>query len=368
MPRKKHFVLIVDDETDLAFSLAEGLSLLNENIDTKAVQDGNQALEFLANNKIDLMITDIMMPGISGIDLLIKARQEYPKLKVIIITAYGSKELFQQAIKGGAIYYLEKPFDLDYLNNLILKNLEIKTGFSGKIKQVSITEIIQMLGLSGKKVGLSITKAKYEGIIYFDMGKIIHAETGTTEGMPAFNLLMSSKNGQFTPLPDVDCSKITINERWEKLLLGMLDEIDFEAISPLEGTLYSVTPSLDVISDTTISSKTIDIDPTKITTILDKLLEIPDVVTSAFMDENQQLIGSTDFEKIQLKYLYFAYFAVIVQAQTTQLGNLNSFLMKQSDGQHKIIICTNKGLFLIGLKSLSSFDGILDKIYAIMQA
>jgi CheY-like chemotaxis protein len=221
LSKDRPIVLIVDDEADLARSLAEGLQLLNNDIDTHAVHDGQQALAYLETNAVEIVVSDILMPGISGIELLLTIRNLYPQIKVIIITAYGSKELFQQSIKGGAIYYLEKPFDLDYLNKFIIKNLATKSKFSGKLVQINIVEIVQMLGLSGKKVGLKISKAKHNGTIYFEGGKILHAETENLDGIDAFKVLMSLNKGQFTPIPDLSTPTKTINIRWEKLILDI---------------------------------------------------------------------------------------------------------------------------------------------------
>ena len=74
-----------------------------------------QALEELKKNDFDLVVTDFMMPDMDGLELLAHIRQEYPKMKVIMITAHGSVQHAVRTMKSGAIDYIPKPFSLEVL-------------------------------------------------------------------------------------------------------------------------------------------------------------------------------------------------------------------------------------------------------------
>lgn len=116
-------LLIVDDEETLTFSLYQ--TFINAPIDCEVVTaaSGEEALERFEKNPFDLVITDLAMPGMSGLDLLKNIKSQKADTQVVIITAYGSEEREESAYNLGADQYLEKPFDIREIKNLVLKML-----------------------------------------------------------------------------------------------------------------------------------------------------------------------------------------------------------------------------------------------------
>jgi len=117
-------ILIVDDEETLTFSLYQSFQLWNQHYDVVTAASGDEAIKKLMVSEFDLVITDISMPGMSGIELLSQIRAHYPKTEVIIMTAYGSEEKREEAIRNGARYYLEKPFEIKELKELVMEILK----------------------------------------------------------------------------------------------------------------------------------------------------------------------------------------------------------------------------------------------------
>jgi YesN/AraC family two-component response regulator len=117
-------LLIVDDEETLTYSLYQ--TFINAPVDCEVVTaaSGEEALKRFAEKSFDLVITDLEMPGIKGLELLSRVKSQKTNTQVIIITAYGSDEKEEQAYELGADYYLEKPFDIWEIKNLVLKMLE----------------------------------------------------------------------------------------------------------------------------------------------------------------------------------------------------------------------------------------------------
>jgi DNA-binding NtrC family response regulator len=115
--RRKHSILIVEDEKNTR----EGLlwSLEGEKYDVAAAANAEEALELIRSREIDLIITDLRMPGMDGMKLLDIAREEYPSIEVIILTGHGTVEGAVEAIKKGAFDYLLKPVNLDELHLLV---------------------------------------------------------------------------------------------------------------------------------------------------------------------------------------------------------------------------------------------------------
>ncbi|MBC2713942.1 MAG: universal stress protein [Desulfobacteraceae bacterium] len=117
--RKKYKILVVDDELSLRDSLKEWLE--EEGFTTGMAESGQQALDMLAKEDYHLMLTDIKMPGMDGVELLDRAKKEHPDLGVVMMTAYATIDTAVDAMKIGAHDYLIKPFDPELLIPKILK-------------------------------------------------------------------------------------------------------------------------------------------------------------------------------------------------------------------------------------------------------
>jgi DNA-binding NtrC family response regulator len=99
-------VLIVDDEETLTWSMAKSLSKDKDKYEVIVANNGKEALNLLKTNRIDLVISDIRMPDINGLDLLVKIKKEFPETKVIIMTAYGSSDVQKEANRRGSLFYV----------------------------------------------------------------------------------------------------------------------------------------------------------------------------------------------------------------------------------------------------------------------
>ncbi|MBZ4420847.1 sigma-54 dependent transcriptional regulator [Myxococcus sp. RHSTA-1-4] len=100
-------ILVVDDEEGVRSFLAEALECEGHSVTTAA--DGDEAARLLAKQGVDLLLTDLKMPGLDGLSLLRKVREEQPDVEVIVLTAVGSVESAVAAMKAGAFEYLTKP-------------------------------------------------------------------------------------------------------------------------------------------------------------------------------------------------------------------------------------------------------------------
>ncbi len=106
-------ILLVDDEPHILSILAETLTVSGFQVSTR--DSGSAALVHLANHQPDLMVTDLRMPGMSGLELIEKARKFIPDTQVVILTGYGDMKSAVDAIRLGAFDYLTKPVDTERL-------------------------------------------------------------------------------------------------------------------------------------------------------------------------------------------------------------------------------------------------------------
>jgi two-component system response regulator (stage 0 sporulation protein F) len=142
--RETHTILIVDDEERLRKALARSFS--EEDYRTLSAATGEGAIDLLKNRKVDLVITDLVMPGMDGMTLVRNIRDAAPEIKMIIITAYGSAESMQEAKELGVAHYLAKPFDLSDLKSKVKELLlvggtrasPVPTGSAGRSALCSV--------------------------------------------------------------------------------------------------------------------------------------------------------------------------------------------------------------------------------------
>lgn len=117
MRRKRH-LLIVDDEGNIRKILKAAFERSNYKV--TAVESGDEALQAIASDPtIDLVLTDVLMPGITGVELLAHVRSRREDLPVLIMTAYGTIPQAVEAMRLGAVDYITKPFDLEVLKRTV---------------------------------------------------------------------------------------------------------------------------------------------------------------------------------------------------------------------------------------------------------
>jgi len=119
-------VLMVDDEEDFVKTLAERMKM--RDLDSDVALDGEQALQIVKDQVPDVMVLDLKMPGIDGMEVLRRVRKAYPQVQVIILTGHGSEKDEAEARRLGAFAYLQKPVDIEKLiqtlKNAYKKKLE----------------------------------------------------------------------------------------------------------------------------------------------------------------------------------------------------------------------------------------------------
>jgi CheY-like chemotaxis protein len=232
-------VLVVDDEETLTWSMTKTLAKDTGQYEIIIANTGTDALNILEKGPIDVVVTDIRMPDINGLDLLSRIREKYPSTKVIIMTAYGSPEVQKEATRRGSYFYLEKPFEISDVRTLILKALEEKRGgFVGQVVDLQLVDIIQMACLGRFTMSLTVTKGDERGLIYFKNGEIAHAEVGDIEGKEALYTILDWNEGRFNSQMGIVPPKETITDRWEHLLLdGMRRQDDAMAAEERDSTV-----------------------------------------------------------------------------------------------------------------------------------
>jgi CheY-like chemotaxis protein len=119
-------VLIVEDEKTVQLTLLDGLRKYEKEFRVLTAENGIIAKQVLDKLPVDLIVTDLKMPGMDGFELLSLIRKDHPYIPVIVMTAFGNPELEKWLESVGIFAYLEKPVDFTELTNKILSALALK--------------------------------------------------------------------------------------------------------------------------------------------------------------------------------------------------------------------------------------------------
>lgn len=202
-------ILIVDDE----LSMREFLSILleREGYDVSVADSGEAALCLMKSALFDLVLSDVSMPGLSGIDLLMKIKEISPDTVVLMLTAFSTAEQAVEAIKLGAYDYICKPFKNDEIKRLIINALEkqgIKPGNAVQKKDISERE--SFCGIIGKSDKMLELFDMIQKVAASQSSVMILGESGTGKELAARAIHTCSPR-KSKPFVAVNCGAIPEN-------------------------------------------------------------------------------------------------------------------------------------------------------------
>lgn len=202
-------ILITDDEVTIVKSLVK--FLIKEGYDVDSAADGGEAVEKLKEKNFDLLITDMKMPNMDGIELIRQARSIYPQITCIVMTGYGSIQSAVEAIKAGAFHYVTKPFELDDISLLVQKALE-NTRLSEENRQLQkqIKKRYGFENIIGASDELKEVLKLIEQVADTDSTVLVLGESGTGKELIAKAIHYNSPRTKKTLVP-VNCGAIPEN-------------------------------------------------------------------------------------------------------------------------------------------------------------
>jgi CheY-like chemotaxis protein len=226
----KYKVLILDDEPDLLELYRDVLKTLPCQPEVHTCDSGTRAMAILESEPFNLLISDLNMPRMDGLQVLAIVRKKFPELKVVVMTAVMEDQYRTRAYALGVDLFWQKPITeqetklfMDSMESLLTQ--EVRGGFRG-IQSKSMVDIIQLECMSQNSSVLKITNAMLEGRIWIQTGEIIDAAVGDMQGEAAFKKIVSWKSGSFEVMHEEPTRTRTIFNSYQGLLLDTAQAMD----------------------------------------------------------------------------------------------------------------------------------------------
>lgn len=200
-------VLVADDERFMAEMLQEIFE--EEGMLVEAALDGKQALEKFRSSSFDLVLLDLRMPEVSGMDVLREIKQTDPDIPVVVITAYGSVDSAVEALKVGAYDFVTKPFKIEELKNIVHRALELER--LRRERDYLLDEIREEFcfeGVIGESPKMREIMQVAQRVAKTDATVLIYGESGTGKELLARSIHFQSDRRDH-PFVVVNCGAIT---------------------------------------------------------------------------------------------------------------------------------------------------------------
>jgi CheY-like chemotaxis protein len=225
-----HRLLLVDDDQDFLEVYWEILKRLPSQPEIHTASTGARALALLESEPFTMLVLDLHMPKMDGLQVMSIARRKFPQLRIVVLTGMNDEEFRVRAYGMGVDQFWRKP-ETEKEVQMLLESIdsllqgEQQGGFRG-VQSKSLVDILQLETLSQSSGVLKITNGVLEGRIWMQGGAIVDAEAHELNGEAAFRRILSWKAGSFEMLPPEAARERRIFTSCQALLLESAQAMD----------------------------------------------------------------------------------------------------------------------------------------------
>jgi CheY-like chemotaxis protein len=227
---ERHKILLLDDDPDLLDMYREILAQLPSRPEIHTATSGPRGLALLETHPFRLLICDLKMPKMDGLQVLSVVRRKYPALRTVALTSVADEEFRSRIYALGVDLFWQKPASeqetklfLECIESLLGR--EAEAGFRG-VQSKSLVDLVQLECISQSSSTLRITNGPLSGKIWIHDGELIDAETDGARGEEAFQKILAWRAGSFETLPPDPARPRTIFKSYNALLLETAQAID----------------------------------------------------------------------------------------------------------------------------------------------
>ncbi|MCW2121067.1 sigma-54-dependent transcriptional regulator [Flavobacterium sp. 7A] len=247
-------ILIIEDEAAIRRVLTKILSEENDTYEVEEAEDGSIGFEKIKNNDYDLVLCDIKMPKMDGVEVLEAVKKIKPEIPMVMISGHGDMETAINTMRLGAFDYISKPPDLNRLLNTVRNALDRKQlVVENKILKKKVSKNYQMIGESQ---AIDLIKIMIDKVAPTEARVLITGSNGTGKELVAHQLHEKSDRANF-PLIEVNCAAIP-SELIESELFGHVKGAFTSAVKDRAGKFEAAdkgTIFLDEIGDMSLSAQ-----------------------------------------------------------------------------------------------------------------
>jgi DNA-binding NtrC family response regulator len=247
-------ILIIEDEASIRRVLTKILTEENDTYQVEEAEDGSKGYEKISQNDYDLVLCDIKMPKMDGVELLQAVKKIKPEIPIVMISGHGDMETAIQTMRLGAFDYISKPPDLNRLLNTVRNALDKKQlVVENKILKKIVSKNYDMIGESD---AINHIKVMVDKVAKTEARVLITGPNGTGKELVAHQLHEKSERANF-PLIEVNCAAIP-SELIESELFGHVKGAFTSAIKDRAGKFEAAdkgTLFLDEIGDMSLSAQ-----------------------------------------------------------------------------------------------------------------
>ena len=252
--KKMSKILIIEDEASIRRVLVKILSEENDTYQVDEAEDGAVGLEKIKNNDYDLVLCDIKMPKLDGVEVLEEVKKIKPEIPMVMISGHGDMETAIHTMRLGAFDYISKPPDLNRLLNTVRNALDKKQlVVENKILKKKVSKNYEMVGESE---AINHIKVMIDKVAQTEARVLITGPNGTGKELVAHQLHEKSERANF-PLIEVNCAAIP-SELIESELFGHVKGAFTSAVKDRAGKFEAAdkgTIFLDEIGDMSLSAQ-----------------------------------------------------------------------------------------------------------------
>jgi two-component system, NtrC family, nitrogen regulation response regulator NtrX len=254
LPKKMSKILIIEDEAPIRRVLNKILSEENDAYLVQEAEDGLQGIELVKNEDFDLILCDIKMPKMDGVEVMEAIKKMKPEIPMVMISGHGDLETAIQTMRLGAFDYISKPPDLNRLLNTVRNALDKKQlVVENKILKKKVSKNYEMIGESD---AISHIKTMIDKVAQTDARVLITGPNGTGKELVAHQLHEKSNRAQ-QAIIEVNCAAIP-SELIESELFGHVKGAFTSAVKDRAGKFEAAnggTIFLDEIGDMSLSAQ-----------------------------------------------------------------------------------------------------------------
>jgi len=228
----RHKILLLDDDPDLLDAYQRLLGTLPSQPEIQTASSGARAIAMLSAEPFRLLICDLKMPKMDGLQVLSIVRKKFPELRTVALTGELDEQFRTRAYALGVDLFWHKPSNeqelqlfLECLESLLGRDIEGDTGFRG-VQSKSLVDIIQLECISQSSSILRITNGSQTGKIWIQDGEVLDAEAGDLTAEAAFQKILSWRAGNFEMLPADPTRERAISKSYNGLLLESAQAFD----------------------------------------------------------------------------------------------------------------------------------------------